>query len=135
LELPAARAHERLRLRKPKRDEEETGLVDVVVVAVDDVDLQLVGAASAPELVRKQGSRRARSEDYELLGHESSIAERSRVRIRAGRRSSCGQLRAYVVARLRDRVAPRCRRSASGGRLSGTPKEERWNGKFSGRSS
>ena len=41
-ELALPRSHEAIDAREPERDEEQARLVHVVVVAVDDVDLDLV---------------------------------------------------------------------------------------------
>jgi hypothetical protein len=50
-ELPAARPHDLLDLRQAEGDEEQPGLVDVAVVAVDDVDLRLVGVEATAQSV------------------------------------------------------------------------------------
>ena len=45
VQLAAARADDVLGVGQPERHEQQTGLVDVAVVLVDDGDLHLVGAA------------------------------------------------------------------------------------------
>ncbi len=46
-QLASARPHDLVDVGEPEGDEEQAGLVDVPVVAVDDVDLGLVRAEAA----------------------------------------------------------------------------------------
>ena len=47
-QLAPTRSHDLVHVREAERNEEQPRLVDVAVVAVDDVDLSLVGVESTP---------------------------------------------------------------------------------------
>ena len=66
-QLAPARSHDLLELRQSERDEEQSGLVDVPVVAVDDVDLRLVGVEAAAQAVGGHRAARPAAEDHDLL--------------------------------------------------------------------
>ena len=66
-QLPPAGPHDLIDLREPERDEEQAGLVDVAVVAVDDVDLGLVRVEAAAQPVGGHRAARAAAEDHDLL--------------------------------------------------------------------
>ena len=80
VELPAARPHDLVELRKPEWHEEEAGLVDVPVVLVDDVDLRLVGVEAAAQPVSHHRAAGAAAEDHDLPpahgGHPTRSAAR-----------------------------------------------------------
>jgi hypothetical protein len=94
-ELSAARPDDLVQLRHPEGHEEQTRLVDVPVVAVDDVDLGLVGVVSAAQPVRGHRPAGAAAEDHDLLLRHlaSSFVARGRQAIRGPTESGCGQLR------------------------------------------
>ena len=118
-ELAPARPHDLLHVREPEGDEEQARLVDVPVVAIDDVDLGLVRVEAAAQPVGGHRAAGAAAEDDDLLpAHDAPpastsarpgrsgcsnrlveldpgldrAAERARARDRA-RRSSCASLR------------------------------------------
>ena len=83
-ELPPARAHDLVELREPERDEEQPGLVDVAVVAVDDVDLGLVGVEAPAQPVGDHRAAGAAAEDDDLLArHGLRLAPAGRAAIGA----------------------------------------------------
>ena len=54
-------------------DEEQSGLVNVAVVAVDDVDLRLVGVEAAAQTVGGHRPARPAADDHDLLpAHDAS---------------------------------------------------------------
>ena len=66
-----ARPDDLLGLGEPERHEQQSGLVDVAVVAVDDRDLRLV--AKAPrQAVGEQRSAGAAAEDHDPVCHRIS---------------------------------------------------------------
>ena len=85
-QLAPARPHDLLDVREPEGDEEQARLVDVAVVAVDDVDLGLVGVEAAAQPVGGHRAAGAAAEDHDLLPahdappvcHELAPAGRSR---------------------------------------------------------
>ena len=99
-QLAPPRAHDLLELRQSEGDEEEPGLVDVPVVAVDDVDLGLVEVEAAAQPVRGHRAARSAAEDHDLLsrhvcsppGGEHSVASSGSVGHRCVHRTCCGQL-------------------------------------------
>jgi len=66
-QLAPARPHDLLQLRQPEGDEEQAGLIDVPVVAVDDVDLRLVGVEGAAEPVGGHCPAGSAAEDHDLF--------------------------------------------------------------------
>ncbi len=66
-ELAAARTHDLLDRGQTKGDKEQAGLVDVLVVAVDDVDLGLVGVEAAAQPVGGHRAAGPAAEDHDLL--------------------------------------------------------------------
>ena len=78
-----AAAHDLVDVGEPERDEEQPGLVDVAVVAVDDVDLGLVGGRSAGGGGWRSSSRRCRRR-----GSRSAFAPWRKGRRRRPRRPS-----------------------------------------------
>ena len=69
-QLPVSRTHDLVGVREPEGHEEQTGLVDVRIVAVDDVDLRLVAVEVPAEPVRDHSSTGAAPEDDDpLLAH------------------------------------------------------------------
>ena len=74
-QLAPARPHDLVDVREPEGDEEQAGLVDVPVVAVDDVDLGLVGVEAAAQPVGGHRAAGAAAEDHDLLPrHDRSFA-------------------------------------------------------------
>jgi hypothetical protein len=64
-QLPTARPHDLLDLRQPEGDEEQPRLVDVPVVAVDDMDLRLVGVEAAPQPVGRHRAAGTAAENHD----------------------------------------------------------------------
>ena len=64
-QLSAARPRDLLDLRQPEGDEQQARLVDVPVVAVDDVDLGLVGVEAAPQPVGGHRPAGAAAENHD----------------------------------------------------------------------
>src|SRR5205823_1037979 len=73
-QLVAARAHDLVDLSQPEGHEEQPRLVDVAVVAVDDVDLGLVLAVAAAEPVGGHRPAGASAQDQDSLLHGRSVA-------------------------------------------------------------
>ena len=77
-QLAPARPHDLVHVREPERDEEQARLVDVPVVAVDDVDLGLVRVEAAAQPVGGHRAARAAAEDDDLLpAHDAPPASTS----------------------------------------------------------
>jgi hypothetical protein len=72
-ELPLPGPDDLFRISEPEGDEEQARLVDVAVVAVYDVDLQLVLVVPAAQAVGEQRAAGAAAEDEESLGHDPSF--------------------------------------------------------------
>ena len=72
MELRGARADDRLRVGQSERNEQQAGLIDVAVVAVDDDDLGVV-AVGAPQPVGGERAAGAGAEDDDA-GHASTVA-------------------------------------------------------------
>ena len=75
VQLRAARADDLGRIGQPERHEQQTGLVDVAVVAVDHDDLDLVAARTA-QSVGGQGAAGSGAEDEDAASHVPSVASR-----------------------------------------------------------
>ena len=88
----------RLRVGQPERDEQQAGLVDVAVVAVDDDDLGVV-AVDAPQPVGGQRAAGAGAEDHDL-GHMDTVAPHRRAYIRGGPHVESVQFHNYTVVEL-----------------------------------
>jgi hypothetical protein len=72
-ELSAPRADDLVDPRVTERHEDQVRLVDVAIVAVDDVGLDLVRAEAAAEQVGGHRPGRPAAEDHDsLLGHRSA---------------------------------------------------------------
>ena len=69
VQLAVPRPHDLLHLGEPEGDEQETGLVDVPVVLVDDGDLDLSLVVGLAEAVRHQRAAGAAAQDHDLLRH------------------------------------------------------------------
>ena len=80
-------AHELVRRRQPERQEQQTRLVDVVVVLVDDGDLD-VGTEHPPQAVRRQRATGARAKDHDMFAHAAMFvgAPGGRLRLSSRRR-------------------------------------------------
>ena len=88
VQLRGARADDRLRVGQPERHEQQAGLIDVAVVAVDDDDLGVV-AVGAPQPVGGERAAGAGAEDDDA-GHASTVAAERARGIRARPHSVCG---------------------------------------------
>jgi hypothetical protein len=78
-ELPAALPRDLVGARHPEGDEEEAGLIDVPVVAVDHVDLDLVRVEAPPEPVRHHRPAGAAAQDDDpLRAHAASAVSAAR---------------------------------------------------------
>ena len=66
-QLALTRSHDRLDLRQSERHEEQARLVDVPVVAVDDVDLCLVRVEAVVQPVGGDRATRPAAEDHDLF--------------------------------------------------------------------
>ena len=98
VELALAWPHDLVRLGERKGNEQQSWLVDVAVVPIDDVDLQLVLVHATAEVVGEQRAAGAAAEDDESLRHGSSFAGPCERCISSRERPACGQLRVHVVA-------------------------------------
>ncbi len=74
-QLAPARPDDLLELRQAEGDEEQPGLIDVQVVAVDDVDLRLVDVEATPQPVGGQGAAGPATEDHDLLSRHCAPPE------------------------------------------------------------
>jgi hypothetical protein len=101
-QLPPARPHNLLDLRQPEGDEEQARLVDVPVVAVDDVDLGLVGVEAAAQSVGGHRAAGAAAENHDPFprhfcsppwGCTDSLTVGGWAAIGAPPELGCGQLR------------------------------------------
>ena len=89
VQLRAARADDLGRVGQAERDEQQTGLVDVAIVAVDDDDLDLVAARSA-QSVGGQRAAGSGAEDDDAASHVPSVASRRARVIGDSPRRRCG---------------------------------------------
>ena len=87
-ELAPPWAHDLVELGEPEGHEEEAGLVDVAVVAVDDVDLGLVVVEAAPEPVGGHRAAGAAAEDDDLRApHNATPCRGSELRVPSAHRA------------------------------------------------
>ena len=89
VQLRAARADDVGRIGQAERHEQQTGLVDVAVVAVDHDDLDLVAARTA-QSVGGQGAAGSGAEDEDAASHIPSVAGRGSRVIRDPPGRRCG---------------------------------------------
>ncbi len=69
-QLAAARPDDVLGMGEPEGHEQQTWLVDVAVVLVDDHDRCLVEGVHATQPVRRQRATRATAEDHDAMCHD-----------------------------------------------------------------
>jgi hypothetical protein len=69
VELATSGSHDFFKVGEAERNEEESGLVDVAVVLVDDHDLGLVLRIQTPQPVRGQRPARSAAQNYDAMGH------------------------------------------------------------------
>ncbi len=84
VELAVPGPHDLVDLRQAERDEQETGLVDMAVVLVDDDDLEVSLVVALAEAVRHQGAAGATSEDHDPLRHRRTSPSCRRLQCRFG---------------------------------------------------
>ena len=77
VQLPRAGSHEVFRSGEAEGHEQQPGLVDVVVVVVDDGDVHVVAQVTA-QPVGRQRTAGAAAEDHDSLGHPASLRPRRR---------------------------------------------------------
>ena len=65
--LASPRPHDLLEMRQPERDEQQARLVDVSIVAVDDVDLRLVKIETAAQPVGGHRAAGSPAENHYLF--------------------------------------------------------------------
>jgi DNA-binding transcriptional ArsR family regulator len=105
VQLPPARADDLVDVGEIEGDEEQAGLVDVAVVAIDDMDLGRVRIEATAQPVRGHRAAGSAAEDHDLLpAHDDLLFARSLVAaacraIGGARGALYGQLRNRVVAR------------------------------------
>jgi hypothetical protein len=90
VELARPRSHDVLRVCEAERDEQQTGLIDVTVVGVDDRDRRLGCREGLAEPVGGQGSAGPAAEDHNPGGHTRPIYG-SGNRRRQGRKTIAGE--------------------------------------------
>src|SRR6266542_4211136 len=89
-QLAPAWPHDLLHVREPEGDEEQARLVDVPVVAVDDVDLGLVRVEAAAQPVGGHRAAGPPAEDHDLLlAHDAPPVATSVSRAWCSGRSRC----------------------------------------------
>jgi hypothetical protein len=107
VQLTPAGTHDLVHVGEAERNEQQTGLVDVLVVEVDDVDLDRVGIEGSSQPVRDHGATGARSKNHNPPHRHALISfgihpELDRER-RPGHRwtagCGCGQLRKLASGR------------------------------------
>ena len=100
-QLAPPRPHDLSYLRESEGHEEQAGLVDVLVVAVDDVDLGLVTVEAVAQPVGGHRPTRSAAEDHDLFPRHvlspPGVNPQGRAwalgRHRGARGTECGQLR------------------------------------------
>ncbi len=90
-------------MRQAERHEQQAGLVNVLVVLVDDSDRRLA-CELAPQPVRGEGSTGSAAEDHDSLRHDSSV--RCRAVPGHGQRSRCTQANGMFRQEGNGRRAP-----------------------------
>ena len=92
--LALARPHDLVFVCESEGDEQQAGLVDVPVVAVDDVDLGVLGLEAAAQPVGGHRAAGAAAEDHDSFpGHDRSVARTGGGAIGGSAEPGCGQLR------------------------------------------
>jgi hypothetical protein len=74
VQLTPPRPHDLVDVRQPERNEEEARLVDVTVVAVDDMDLRLVQVEAAAQPVRDHRAACSPAEDDDAVPAHAASA-------------------------------------------------------------
>jgi hypothetical protein len=93
-QLAPPRPHDLVEACESERHEEQSGLVDVTVVSIDDVNLCFVGVEPAAQSVRGHRAARSGPEDHDPLPcHARSFARDCAGAIGAVAEHGCGQLR------------------------------------------
>ena len=101
-QLPFARPDDLVQRGEPEGDEEQARLVDVAVVAVDDVDLGLVGVeAPAQPVGDHRAAGAAAQDDDPLARHRHRLAPAARHGHRGFLGASFGELRAEAQPAVR----------------------------------
>jgi hypothetical protein len=86
--------------RETERHEQQTGLIDVAIVAVDDMDVHVVLVELPPQAIGDHGAAGTAAENHDLLPHDRLLFASSLVAESLDLEDAAGVRNNYATVRL-----------------------------------